>query len=695
MYPSLQAFVAALDHAGELHRVTAPVTPRLEIAEIAHRLAAHGTAPTTGITGSRTDPTRPDRGGPALLFENVEGADPDIRLAINLFGSYHRMEMALGCHAGSRGQAGHTPEGFAGIGARIASIVEPKPPTGLRDLVAKAREFAPLLRIPPRIVRRGPCQEIVETGDAIDLFRLPIIKCWPLDGDVEGVGYPVPADQPDIAAGDGRYVTLAGMYTIHADDAGKAKPPSRNIGMYRAQLLDRRRLAMHWHVHHDGAAHWRSWKRRGEPMPIAIVLGGPSVMPYAATAPLPPGISEILLAGFLNRGGIPLVPCRTVPLQVPAEAEIVIEGFVSTECGPIGYDPRLTDEPLGPGAVFEGPFGDHTGFYSLPDRYPIVDVTALTRRRNAIYPTTVVGPPPQEDYYLGKATERIFLPLLKTLVHDIEDYDLPLFGCFHNCAAIRIRKAYPLQARRVMHAIWGAGQMAWTKILFIVDETVDVHDLDAVLAAVAEHVHFRRDVEVVNGPLDILDHASPRLGAGHKVGFDATRRMPGEEVDAVAVDVDLAPSVDVARSRDVLRAAPGVRAAEVPPWSRGRVGLVAFDAEVVGSNAARDRLRALLADADHGCDLLIATGPEADPHHRDEFLFHWAANADPGRDALRHDHRLAFDATMKRPHEIPETGQPVRPYPPFNRMPDEIIDRVTRRWSEYGFTGPAPAPRTF
>ena len=298
--------------------------------------------------------------------------------------------------------------------------------------------------------------------------------------------------------------------------------------MYRAQILDEKTTAMHWHVHHDGARHWRAWKERGEPMPLAIAFGGEAVLPYAATAPLPPGISELLMAGFLNQGSIPLVPCKTVDLHVPANAEIVLEGTVRTDCGPIGYDPR-TDGPIGPGAHFEGPFGDHTGFYSLPDRYPLFEVTAITHRHDPVYPTTVVGPPPQEDYFLGKATERIFLPLLQTLVPDLIDYHLPMFGAFHNCAFLKIRKEYPLQARRVMHAIWGAGQMAWTKFLIVVDEHVDVHDQEQVLFHLCANCDPGRDVEVVAGPLDSLDHAAPRLGAGHKMGFDATSKIPGEE----------------------------------------------------------------------------------------------------------------------------------------------------------------------
>jgi len=241
------------------------------------------------------------------------------------------------------------------------------------------------------------------------------------------------------------------------------------------------------------------------------VLGGESVLPYAATCPLPPDVSELLFAGFLNDGGIELVPCRTIPLEVPARAEIVIEGFV---------DPKET--------LLEGPFGDHTGFYSLADRYPAFQVTAITHRRDPIYPTTIVGKPPQEDYYLGKATERIFLPLLRVLVPDILDYSLPMFGAFHNCMFVRIRKEYPMQARKVMSSIWGAGQMMFTKLIIVVDEQVNVHDEQDVLFHVGANWDPRRDTVIVDGPLDILDHAAPFCGTGGKMGIDATRKVPGE-----------------------------------------------------------------------------------------------------------------------------------------------------------------------
>ncbi len=543
-YRTLRDFVEALDQAGELHRITAPVSPILEITAIADRISKSPAAASEHAV--HFDPLHAHLGGKALLLENVQGTQYPV--LINAFGSYRRMEMALGCTEG----------GFSATARKVASLIKPEPPVGVVEKVKKGIELVKVANMVPRRVRSGPCQEVIKQADEINLFDFPILKCWPDDGDPHTCGYPVSAQQAGTALGNGRYITFGGVFTIHPDDAGK--PPdqprtSRNIGMYRAQLIDRNHTAMHWHMHHDGARHWRAWKqaqqgpKTGIPeiddvpgMPAAIVLGAESVLPYAATAPLPPGISELLFAGFLNNSAIPTVRCKTIDLDVPANADIVIEGYVSTECGEIGFDPHLCAgrdrteaatspmSQLGPGAVLEGPFGDHTGYYSLPDRYPIFTVTAITHCRNPIYPTTIVGYPPQEDYFLGKATERIFLPLLQTLIPDIIDYDLPMFGAFHNCAFVQIDKQYPLQARRVMHAIWGAGQMAWTKFIVVVDSDIDIHDHEQVLFCLCANCDPGRDVEVVSGPLDILDHAAPRLGGGHKMGLDATRKITGEEV---------------------------------------------------------------------------------------------------------------------------------------------------------------------
>ena len=484
-HPDLQSFIEELDQRGQLRRVAAEVDPILEISAIADRVSkspAAGDAPPPA-----TDPVHGRRGGHALLFENVTSAD--IPVAINLFGSYERMRIALGV------------DDFESLAQRVEQLVKPEMPTTLLAKMKKLPQLAKLASYGPKVVKNGICQQVVHTDDA-NLYDLPIIQCWPRDGE-PGYGLK-PADYSE---GTGRYITLAGIYTKDADSG------ERNVGMYRVQLFDRNLAAMHWHLHHDGARHFRQYKKRGEKMPLAIVLGGSPVLPYAATCPLPPDVSELLFAGFLNDGGIELVSCKTIPMEVPASAEIVIEGWV---------DPVKT--------LIEGPFGDHTGFYSLADHYPAFEVSAITHRRDPVYPTIIVGKPPQEDYYLGKATERIFLPLLRTIIPELIDYNLPMFGAFHNCVFVQIRKDYPMQARKVISTIWGAGQMMFSKMIVVVDEHVNVHDEQDVLFHMGANVDWRRDTIIADGPCDILDHATPHYGTGAKIGIDATRKIQGEGI---------------------------------------------------------------------------------------------------------------------------------------------------------------------
>ncbi len=688
MYADLQSFVAALEHSGELIRINSQIDPVLEITQYADT-ESKSPAPNLGSPASqRNDPAFAHLGGKALLFERPTGSA--FPVLINAFGSYRRMEMALGSRA------------FDDIAETIAELVKPEPPRSIAEAFDKAKQFFPLLKIgPKRSNKIGPCQEVIHTGDAIDLTTIPMLRCWPLDGDFEAVGYPpgindhIPGlGHPDIndqtwnANFRGRFITLAGIHTIHADDRNEPKPKSHNIGMYRLQLLGKNRLAMHWHMHHDGAAHWRSWKKLGEPMPVAIALGGSSVLPYAATCPLPPGISELLMAGFLNGKGIKLCRAKTVPLWVPSDAEMVIEGFVRTDAGFPGWDPReknagggparragsSTPSDLGPGAIFEGPFGDHTGFYSMPDRYPIVEVTAFTHRTNAIYPTTVVGLPPQEDYFLGKATERIMQPLLKTILPDINDYDLPAYGAFHNVANIQITKHYPLHARTVMSGIWGAGQMAWTKNIFVVDDSVDVHDLTAVMSAVCQHCKPSRDIVQAHGPLDILDHAAPRLGAGIKLGFDATKKITGEEADALPLEAPHPIPTDEQRAQAITfaKSIPGVLDASSPIESPAWLFIRADKDHNEPENA---KLGATILDAffkePSTHRFIVVLGRSVDIHDPNQALFHWAANFDASRDAhwdqSHNCDRVGFDATPKTPQDT-RNSQPVRPWPPVLTM---------------------------
>ena len=676
LYPNTRAFIDALEKRGELRRVRAPVSPVLEITEITDRVSKGRAPGEPSASAKRNDPRSWEFGGAALLFEDVEGSD--FPVLINAYGSYRRMELALGC----------ADSGLDELGERIGALVRPLAPRGVGEAVAMARRYAPLLRIGPRRVKAGPCHEVVKVGDEIDLTRLPLLRCWPLDGAPHAVGYPAGvndrvegAEHPEYSGDEweerfrGRYVTFAGIHTIHADDARARRPASHNIGMYRVQLVGKDRLAMHWHVHHDGAAHWRSWKRRGEPMPVAIAFGGEAVLPYAATAPLPPGISELLMAGYLHGRGIRMVRARTVPLWVPANSEIVIEGWVRTDAGGPGWEPGAG--PLGEGAFFEGPFGDHTGYYSMPDRYPIVEVSAVTHRRDAVFGATVVGPPPLEDYYLGKATERVFLPLLRTLIPDVEDYDLPLFGAFHNAAFLRIAKAYPMQARRAMHAVWGAGQMAWTKNLFVVDGDVDVHDAGAVLRAASAWCRPEHDVERVRGPLDILDHAAPALGGGTKLGFDCTRKWGGEEAGAAPGEWTAPGRNEIDAYLERVRAVPGVADAA---WAVDLGGWLFVRCSGPGRHVIADVWR---VGVERPPPFMVVVSDGVDLGDTDAVLFRWCANCDAGRDAMWGRGRVAFDATAKTPGTGAD-GEPVRAWPPLIEMSEDVRRRVSERWSAYG-----------
>jgi 4-hydroxy-3-polyprenylbenzoate decarboxylase len=450
-FRNLRELLSALEARGELLRVREPVSPVLEITEWADRTVKHG--------------------GPALLFENVTGSSMPV--AINVFGSLRRTALALGVE--------HLDE----LAREVEGLLRQRPPETLVEKLKMLPLLMKLANFPPRKVSSGPCQDVVLTGEKADLGLLPALQCWPQDG--------------------GRYITLPNVFS--RDPTGLP-----NCGMYRIQVYDGRTAGMHLQVHHDGARHYREWEARKEPMPIAVAIGGDPAVTYSASAPLPPGVDEMLLAGFLRKEPVEMVPCVTQPsLSVPAEAEIVIEGYLAP-------GERRT----------EGPFGDHTGFYSLADSYPVLHVTAITHRRNPIYQTIVVGVPPMEDTFLGKATERLFLPFLKLMLPEILDLNLPFFGVFHNCAFVSIRKQYPQHARKVMHGLWGLGQMMFTKMIVVVDENVNVQNQDEVLFHVGANCDFSRDLELVRGPTDVLDHASQHAGGTGKLGIDATKKWKEE-----------------------------------------------------------------------------------------------------------------------------------------------------------------------
>jgi 4-hydroxy-3-polyprenylbenzoate decarboxylase len=448
-FEGLQDYAAALERRGELRTIGASVDPELEITEIADRVLRAG--------------------GPALRFTAPKGSRYPV--LINLFGTAARTAFALGVSNVNE------------IGARLEGLLRTQPPSSLLDKLRAIPRLVEMSSWAPRQVGTAPCQEVAEENAS--LLDLPALKCWPGDG--------------------GRFLTLPMVITRHPESG------QRNVGMYRMQIFDERTTGMHWHPHKVGAAHYRAYQARGERMPVAVALGSDPAVIYAATAPLPEEFDEMLFAGFLRRKSVEMARCRSCELEVPADAEFVLEGYVE------------------PGELrTEGPFGDHTGYYSLPAEFPVFHLTALTRRARPVYPATIVGPPPKEDCFLGKATERIFLPLLRMQVPEIVDINLPIEGIFHNLALVRIAKRYPGQAFKVMHALWGMGQMMLTKIIVVVDEEVDVQNLPQVIWRVGNNIDPERDVCFVPGPVDILDHAARLPGFGSKMGVDATCKLPGE-----------------------------------------------------------------------------------------------------------------------------------------------------------------------
>jgi 4-hydroxy-3-polyprenylbenzoate decarboxylase len=444
----LREWIALLEREEELVRVSAEVDPRLEVTEIVDRTV--------------------QAGGPALLFEQPKGSS--IPLLINQFGTERRMCLAFGV------------DSLDDIAAKLAEILELQPPEGLAAKVRGLRTLKSIAGSRPRVVKRGASQEVVLQGDDVDLGRLPVQTCWPGDA--------------------GPFITLPAVITRDP------RTGQRNVGMYRMQVLGPRSTAMHWQIHKDGRADYLFTEGR---MEVAVALGLDPVTAYSASAPLPKHIDELMVAGFLRGEPVELVKGVTVDLEVPADAEIVVEGYIDK--GDLAT---------------EGPFGDHTGYYTAAEQFPVFNVTAITMRQNAIYPSIVVGKPPQEDAWLGKATERIFLPAVKMTVPEIVDYDLPVAGAFHNLVIVSIKKAFPGHARKVMHAIWGLGMLSLTKGIVVVDEHVDVHDYAQVMFYVGANVDPKRDVVITEGPLDHLDHAPTLQFFGGKLGIDATAKGPLE-----------------------------------------------------------------------------------------------------------------------------------------------------------------------
>jgi len=474
-YASFSQFLDALEKAGELTHVSVPVATELAIAEWANR------------------EMKSAQGGKALLFEQptVDGKPSRFPLAINTMGSEKRMALAL------------QVESVADLAQEIALILKAKPPTDLREGWSLLKQGVSLLHARPKHVKSAPCQEVVhrfterstsnaqrstlneEARDVFTLNDLPILKCWPKDG--------------------GRFITLPNVHTRDPESG------ARNLGMYRMQVYDSLTTGMHWQVHKVGARHGKIYYERNEQMPVAVTLGGDPAYTFAATAPLPDGLDEILFAGFLRKKSVQLVKCLTSDLEVPADVDFVLEGYVQ------------------PGEMrAEGPFGDHTGFYTALEDYPVFHLTAITHRKEAIYPATIVGVPPMEDFYLGSVSVRIFLPVFRMNFPEIVDMALPAEGVFHNLVFVSIRKQYPYQAFKVMHGLWGMGQMMFSKYIVVVDEDCDVHNTGEVLFRLCANTDPKRDSTLITNPSDSLDHAPTIQNVGSHMGLDATHKLPGE-----------------------------------------------------------------------------------------------------------------------------------------------------------------------
>ena len=498
-YDDLRDWIAGLERAGELKKVRTEVDAVLEIAEITDRVSKGSYAAPTRVPQGKT-------GGPALLFQNVKG-HPGAQVLINQFGSANRMKLAL------------EVDSLDEVADRIRHFMDVKSPQGILDKVKMLPMLAEMGKFFPKKVSTGPCKEVIRSED-FSLLDFPVLQCWPQDA--------------------GRFITLPCVITRDP------KSGKRNVGMYRMQVFDERTTGMHWQRQKVGAEHYREALRRGavtgssheaarssaavdimartsggatmaegaQPagrMDVAVAIGTDPAITFSAIVPAPPDVEEYLIAGFLRQKPVELVKCETVDLEIPAASEIVLEGYVN-------LDELRT----------EGPFGDHTGFYSLEDLYPVFHITCITHRKNPIYATTIVGKPPMEDAWMGKAVERIFLPLMKLTIPELVDVNLPVEGVFHNLMIASIRKSYPGQARKVMNAIWSLGQAMFTKCIIVVDEDVDVQNLADVTLKVLNHIDPERDIQFTLGPVDSLDHASRLANYGSKMGIDATRKWHSE-----------------------------------------------------------------------------------------------------------------------------------------------------------------------
>lgn len=584
-YKNLSEFIQCIDAAGELKVIDQPVSHYLEISKLTDR------------------ESKSPNGGKALYFKNVKGSP--FPAATNLFGSQKRICMALGVNDLDQ------------LGSRIREIVDISTPSNFKDVLSLMSKGLSVSNFFPRRSRakNPPCQEVVRIGEDVDLNQLPILHCWPKDA--------------------GRFITLPLVFT-RSLVSGK-----RNVGMYRLQVFDKKTTGMHWHIHKDGSHYYNEYCQAGKRMPVAVTIGSDPATIYAATAPMPRNVDELILAGFIRNRPVSLTRCKTIDLEVPTEAEFVLEGYVN------------------PGELRrEGPFGDHTGYYSLADDYPVFHVTAITHRKSPIYCATLVGRPPMEDCYLAKATERLFLPLLQTAFPEICDYWLPWEGVFHNIVVVSINKEFPGHAHKIMHGLWGQGQMSFCKAIAIVDNNVDLKHSQDIIHRLLENLDVGTDLTLTKGALDVLDHSSPIPNFGSKIGVDLTDRFSGEPQRLPSLSMQAVRPADIEG-----------RLATIQQQVEGIQNIRCFPDPEKTDRFNRVRNRILLLTVDRGDDkpiqyyvdtllkkselkifnMMILYDRAIDLQDNSLLLWKIFNNVDPQRDLHQQDGRLVIDACKKGP----------------------------------------------
>lgn len=607
-YKNLQEFIQILEEEGELIRIKEYVNPHLEITEITDRVSKAY--------------------GPALLFENTGTSFP---LLINSMGTEKRMAMALGVKS------------LDAIGSEMEELFKKlsKPKENLIEKIKLLPQLGEIASWMPKVIKgRGSCQEIIMKDP--DITKLPILKCWPEDG--------------------GPFITLP---VIHTKDPITG---IRNVGLYRMQIFGPKLTGMHWHRHKVSARHFNEYKKLGQKMPVAVALGGDPCYTYSATAPLPDGVDEYMLAGFLRKKKVELVQCFTQDVQVPADADIIIEGYV---------DP--SDD-----LIWEGPFGDHTGFYSLPDYYPKFHITAITHRKGAVYPATIVGIPPQEDAYIGKATERIFLvPIKMTMVPEIVDMVMPVEGVFHNMVIVKIKKDYPGQAIKVMNALWGAGQMMFTKIMVIVDGDVNIHSNVEVAKYISSHTNPSSDIYFTQGPTDVLDHSCSKMAFGGKMGIDATKKMEEErslEMSSV-VPISFDDSVILNKYTEIKSINSTLLSKEI--------SVVFMSVTKNRKNHIRELSEQLSSEESlKNIKLILLVEDRFDISDISDAVWRFANNFDPKRDKFTNGNMLILDGTRK----TKEFDNFQRDWPNILASEKDTIEKIDALWPKLGLGPFIPSP---